>query len=368
MATDTHDRVWPDIAIPPGELLGEELEARGMSQQELARRMGRPPQMINELIRGGKALTPETALGLEMALGIPAAFWVSSESSYRLARGRIEERERLEREAGEWLPRFPVRELARRGLIPVDGRARPWEKARAVLRFLGYGRFDQWQAQWRAATAVGLRVTDATRASPGALAVWLREGELDGHARETAPYDGARFREALAALRAFTASAPPVFTAEMQTRCAGAGVAVSFIREYPKANATGAARWLRRDKGHVQLSLRHKTADVLWFSFYHEAAHLLRGRFRDVRIDGLRGVGRDAAVEDACDAFARDILIPPADWAAFAAAKRFAGPSVRAFAGRQGIHPGIVAGRLQHEKRVPYSQLQDLKMRLRWAE
>lgn len=367
MATDTHDRVWPDVAIPPGELLGEELEARGMSQQELARRMGRPPQMINELIRGGKALTPETALGLEMALGIPAGFWTNSESSYRLARSRIEERERLEREAGEWLPRFPVRELVKRGLIPVDARARPWEKARAVLRFLGYGGFDQWRAQWQA-SAVGLRVTDAARASPGALAVWLREGELDGHAREAAPYDEARFREALAALRDFTASDPSVFTAEMRTRCAEAGVAVSFVREYPKANATGAARWLRRDKGHIQLSLRHKTADVLWFSFYHEAAHLLRGRFRDVRIDGMRGVERVAAVEDACDAFARDLLVPPDDWAAFTAAGNFAEPSVRAFARRQGIHPGIVAGRLQHEKRVPYSQLRGLKMRLRWAD
>ena len=338
-----------------------------MSQQELARRMGRPPQMINELIRGGKALTPETALGLELALGIPAGFWTNSESSYRLARSRIEERERLEREAGEWLPLFPVRELVKRGQIPVDARARPWEKAREVLRFLGFGGFHQWRAQWQA-SAVGLRVTDAARASPGALAVWLREGELDGHARETAPYDEARFREALAALRDFTASDPPVFAAEMRTRCAEAGVAVSFVREYPKANATGAARWLRRDKGHVQLSLRHKTADVLWFSFYHEAAHLLRGRFRDVRIDGMRGVERHAAEEDGCDAFARDILIPPDDWAAFAAAGNFAEPSVRAFARRQGIHPGIVAGRLQHEKRVPYSQLRGLKMRLRWAD
>ncbi len=368
MATDTRDRVWPDIAIPPGKLLGEEIEARGMSQQELARRMGRPPQMINELIRGGKALTPETALGLELALGIPASFWTNSESSYRLARSRIEERERLEREAGEWLPRFPVAELVKRGLIPVTSHARPWEKARAVLQFLGFSQFDQWQAQWRTATAVGLRVTDATRASPGALAVWLREGELDGDAREAAPYDEARFREALAALRAFTASDPPVFSAEMRTRCAGAGVAVSFIREYPKANATGAARWLRRDKGHIQLNLRHKTADVLWFSFYHEAAHLLRGWFRDVRIDGPHGVERNAGEEDACDAFARDLLIPPTDWAAFITAENFAEASVRAFAKRQGIDPGIVAGRLQHEKRVPYNRLQNLKMRLRWVD
>ena len=88
MTTDALERAWPDIAIPPGELLAEELEARGMSQQDLARCMGRPAQMVNELIHGKKALTPETALGLEKVLGIPASFWANSESSYQLVRSR----------------------------------------------------------------------------------------------------------------------------------------------------------------------------------------------------------------------------------------------------------------------------------------
>ena len=269
MTTDALERAWPDIAIPPGELLGEELEARGMSQQDLARRMGRPAQMVNELIHGKKALTPETALGLEKVLGIPASFWTNSESSYQLVRSRIGERERLEREAETWLPEFPVAEAVRRGLLAVKPRARPWEKAHALLQFLGYGSFAQWEAQ--TATAAGLRVTDPKRASRGALALWLREGENDGHEQAAEPYDEARFREALKALRAYTTSGPEVFPEQMRERCAEAGVAVSFIREYPKANATGAARWLQPDKGHIQLSLRHKTADVLWFTFYHEA-------------------------------------------------------------------------------------------------
>ena len=366
MATSATERIWPDIAIPPGELLGEELEVRGMTQQELARRMGRPAQMVNELIRGKKALTPETALGLEKVLGIPAGFWTNSESSYQLIKSRLEERERLEAEGGEWLQHFPVAELVRRGLIDTDPRAPRWERAHALLQFLGFGSFAHWEAQ--TATVSGLRVTNAGRAARGPLAAWLREGELDGHRRDAEPYDEARFREALNALRAFTTTDLDTFRPEMEARCSAAGVVVSFVREYPRANATGAARWLAPDKGQIQLSLRHKTADMVWFSFYHEAEHLLGKRFRGARVDGMDGIVQDAGEEAACDAFARDMLIPPDAWQAFTYAEYFPEAEVLGFAAEIGIHPGIVVGRLQRERYIPHSHLADLKMRVDWPE
>ena len=81
------------MPIPPGEILEEELEARGMSQKELAARMQRPPQVINEIIKAKKSITPETAIGLEKALGIDAHFWSNLESSYRLALARNRDKE-----------------------------------------------------------------------------------------------------------------------------------------------------------------------------------------------------------------------------------------------------------------------------------
>lgn len=74
-----------DAVIPPGEILEEELEARGMTQKELAHHMGRPVQTINEIVRGKRALTAETALDLERVLGIEAGLWVRLEGEYRLA-------------------------------------------------------------------------------------------------------------------------------------------------------------------------------------------------------------------------------------------------------------------------------------------
>ena len=84
----TRERLHSDLAIPPGEILEEELEAREMTQKELARSMGRPPQVINEIIRAKKAITPETALDLERVLGISARYWLGLETEYRLTLAR----------------------------------------------------------------------------------------------------------------------------------------------------------------------------------------------------------------------------------------------------------------------------------------
>ena len=94
MATKTN--AYPDIAIPPGEYLAEEIEARGISQKELARRMGRPVNTINEIINGKKAITAETALQLEAVMPeIPARFWLQLETDYQLTKALNMRRQRM---------------------------------------------------------------------------------------------------------------------------------------------------------------------------------------------------------------------------------------------------------------------------------
>jgi HTH-type transcriptional regulator / antitoxin HigA len=85
--------IYPDIAIPPGEYLAEEIKARGITQKELAKRMGRPLNAINEIIRGKKTITAETALQLEDVMPeIPARFWLNLETDYQLTRALINKR------------------------------------------------------------------------------------------------------------------------------------------------------------------------------------------------------------------------------------------------------------------------------------
>lgn len=86
MATE---RIWPDAAIAPGEVLAEELAARGWTQSQLARQMVRPLQAVNEIVRGKKRITGETALQLAEALGTSAELWMRLEADYELNRARL---------------------------------------------------------------------------------------------------------------------------------------------------------------------------------------------------------------------------------------------------------------------------------------
>ncbi len=95
MATRTD--AYPDIAIPPGEYLLEEIKARGVSQKELAGRMQRPVNAINEIINGKKGITAETALQLELAMPeITARFWLNLETDYQLTKALIKRRVQAE--------------------------------------------------------------------------------------------------------------------------------------------------------------------------------------------------------------------------------------------------------------------------------
>lgn len=80
--------IHSDAAIPPGEFLQEHLDDLGLSQAEFARRLGRPRQVVNEIVRGKKAITAETALDLEAVLGTPAHIWLGLEQEYRLVLAR----------------------------------------------------------------------------------------------------------------------------------------------------------------------------------------------------------------------------------------------------------------------------------------
>jgi HTH-type transcriptional regulator / antitoxin HigA len=363
MATERF--TWrPDWAIAPGEILIEALEDRRMTQSELARRMGRPIKTINEIIHGKAALTPDTAIQLERTLGISASFWNNLEARYR--EHLAHQRAWAELEAGaEWADAFPVAELVRHNLIE-RGRTKG-DLVAALLRYFGVGSRDAWERHWFAPTAA-FRASPAFASSPHAVAAWLRWGEKRAADIKTEPFDPQRFREVLAEARVLTRREPfGQIIIRVQELCATAGVALVLTPELGKTRLSGAARWLSTDKAILQLSLRHKSDDHFWFSFFHEAGHLLqhtRDDFIDVA-DPEQG-DKDER-EEAADRFARDALIPARRYAEFVAVGAFSTEAVRQFAKDQGVAPGIVVGRLQRDGLVDRSHLNDLKRSIHWA-
>ena len=351
----------PDYAVPPGETLLETLQTLGMSQAELANRTGRPLKTINEIIKGKAAITPETALQLERVLGVPARFWNNLERNYRDALARIKEQKRLP--AGQvWLKKIPVRALVKAGVVPdlPDKKALLVE----VLNFFGVGSPAAWGRLWTTQQAA-YRKSPAFRSTPGAVAAWLRMGELGAQKIQCAPFDRARFRATLARIRELTMKPPDTFQPLLIQLCADAGVAVVFVSELPGTHVSGATRWLTPKKALIQLSLRYKTDDHLWFTIFHEAGHILLHGKRRVFLEDSRTTN---ALEKEANAFAANTLIPSAALREFQRRRDTSKAAIRRLAEGLGISPGIAVGRLQHEGMLPYSHCNDLKRRFELVE
>ena len=364
MATEATARPQSDLSIPPGEFLEEEIAALGMTQQELAIRTGRPLQVINEIIKGKKAITEDTALELERVLNIPAHVWINLEGEYQLTKARSREQDEL---AGQedWLKEFPLKDMEALKWI-AKGTSRS-EKVRALLKFFGVANFSAYQkTAYSRSAAMGFRITPGARAkvSDGALNAWLRKGELDGLNLDTRKYDPDRFRAAVEAIRQLTDKEPTSALQRMRELLAEAGVALILTPPLPKSAASGCARWLTKEKALIQLSARGLSDDKLWFDFFHEAGHVVKHEIRQVYVEGLNG---ESPAEDEANAFASDILIPPAAWAAFVQRADYSASSVKDFASGLGLIPGIVVGRMQHDHKITYATLNHLKTPLRWV-
>jgi addiction module HigA family antidote len=361
MAEKNENRFIPDYAIPPGETLVETLEVLGMTQAELADRIGRPRKTINGIIKGKTGITSETALQLERALRVPASFWMNLEAQFQEILSRKEEEQELV-DHTDWLERFPIKEMVSRGWI--SQRENVLDQLKELLTFFGVTSPDRWEEVWGNMPAA-FRKSTVFQADPGAVAAWLRVGEIEAQQIPCKPYSAKDFRQALDTIRHLTTEDPSVFIPEMKSLCQSAGVVVLFIKALPKIRAWGATRWLSPDKALIQLTLRYKTDDHLWFSFFHESGHILLHGKRDVFIEDT---DEKNGKEEEANNFAANYLIPRDQLEKFILSGAKSKASISRFASELGVSPGIVVGQLQHHKYLPMSHCNDMKLRFEWAD
>lgn len=348
----------PDTVSPPGDTLEELLNERGMSQAQLAERTGRSKKFINEIIQGKAPISADTALQIELVLGIPARFWLAREQLYREYIARRDEETNLAHDTN-WLQNVPVKEMAQLGWIK---RYHPLvEQLREVLRFFGIASINQWES-----TTANFRRSAAFTSNPIAISAWLRRGELEAHELACAPFDETRFQDTLRRIRLLTTETPAVFVPRLIEWCASAGVAVVFVPELPHTHVCGATRWLSTTRALIMLSLRYKTNDHLWFTFFHEAGHIMKHGKRDTFFEEEQ-INNDEKEQEA-NRFAADFLIPPTEWEQFITTIDYRSKvNISTFAQKIGIAPGIVVGRLQREHKIPHRNCNDLKQRIKWV-
>ena len=342
----------PDYVIPPGETLRDLLTEVNLSQAELAARAGLSTKHVNQIMQGLAPITLETAIVLERITGMPASFWNRREADYREGLLRSKARA-LTVEDEAWLKSLPLVELQKRNKLPVENeRGRLFE---AVLSFFGVADRKAWERVWRGPVA-SFRRSQAYASHPGAVVSWLRIAQIDAQAAKVEPYSAPLFRRVLQEIRSLTAAGDANRIVEM---CAAAGVVVVFVPEVKGCRISGAAWWASPTRAVIALSDRYKKDDYFWFTFFHEAAHLLRHSKKETFVDD--GTDNDL-LEDEANKFAEDFLIPP-DHASRLGTLR-ADADVQAFADEIGIAPGIVVGRLQHDRIWAWNRGNKLKRSL----
>lgn len=352
----------PDWVSAPGETIADILEQRHVPPVFFAEQIGYDADHVNDLLQGRAVLTAETAMLLETHLGASSAFWLNRESHYRLDLARLG-RDAQGAVGREWLRELPLTDMIRFGWLEhaEDLSA----QVTTCLRFFGVPDERTWQRVYREPLEMAAFRTSATFDShPGAVAAWLRQGELKARAIRCKVWNEEQFSAVLQTLRPLTRQRDPArFIPRLVELCAACGVAVVALRAPTGCRASGATRFIAPDKALLLLSFRYLSDDHFWFTFFHEAGHVLLHGRNALFLEGADMLTN--AQEQEANDFAAELLIPKAFRAEFDRLPLRHLDVIR-FARRVGVSPGIVVGQLQHRGRLRPDQLNRLKRRFTW--
>jgi HTH-type transcriptional regulator/antitoxin HigA len=344
-------------AFAPGEYISEELETRGWSQLDLAEILGRPPQAVNEVIKGKRAITPDTARGLAEAFGTSAQLWMNLQSAYDLSRLNQTDSSLIARKAR--LYAFaPVGEMQKRGWIEKSSNFDVVETQ--VIRFFEGKSLDE-PPQFLAAAR---KSTDGDW-TPSQRAWLMRAHQLAKAARVVGRFSAKAFQTALKALSLLKSD--PDEIRKIPRVLSEAGIRFLIVAPLAHSKIDGACFWLSDNEPVVVISFRYDRIDWFWHTLMHELGHVVNGDGKKAATLDVQLVGNDAVgdnkpeIERKADAFAVAFLVDQAELADFIRRTQvFSRLKIVGFAKRLGVNPGVVVGQLQHRRLVPYTNFRPL--------
>lgn len=339
----------------PGDTIQEHIDHIGMSQAELAERLGRSVTKLNELIKGKAAITKETATKLEYVLGVPASFWLNLERQYQDELLEIEKMEHLE-QCKAWTEKFPLSIMKKIGIVPNTRNKA--EIADSLLKFFRVASPRQW-ADIYVGSSLAFKIELKYTAEPEAISVWLRLGELQARNINTAPFDKKALRGSLSQIQTIAYNHSSNWLDELQEVFSSCGVALVYTPCIAKAPIYGASRWIKNNTiPLIQVTDRHKDYNAFWFTLYHELAHILYHGKKEVFIDGLESIQPDKTKEDEADAFAARMLLSEKERNELFSHTSFDKKLVLQLAQKFKKHPGIIVAQVQREYNQLYKNVQ----------
>ena len=359
MATETSE-FHPNWASAPGDTMSDILAEKGLSVGEFAEHIGQTLDRTHDLLQGRATITIRTARTLQTVLGGSVEFWISRDYQYREHVARIHAADE------EWLNELPLGDMIKFGWLRPP--PRPSEEVEACLRFFGLPSVAAWRHVYDDLDAlVAFRTSPSFDSRPAAVAAWMRKGEIECAKIECAPWDALRFRDSLQDIRRLTLDRDPNhFLPALQQICSASGVATVIVRAPNGCRASGATRFVSTDKALLLLSFRYLSDDQFWFTFFHEAGHLLLHGAESIFLEGLDS---EASIQESeANEFAEEVLIPIEAKDGLLTLPPNDMRAIIRFAKRIGVSPGIVVGQLQHHGKVRRNHFNGLKRRFQWSD
>lgn len=337
------------IAFHPGYYLKEIVDESGLTQEDFAKRLGTTPKNLSILIRGEQSLSIEIASKLSRLLGTSIAYWLNLQQAYDEKRAEFFSDEELvvERDIFKQIDYKYFRDNFNLPYLP----RKTDEQIKCVREFLSISSLSvlreqnlsvNFRSQSGAFTATN--IINANAMVQVALNIVLKTN---------APkFDKKKFEKAVDFALTQTKNHDG-FLPIVQEAFMKAGVVLVALPNLSRSGINGATK---RVNGKVMLMVndRRHFADTFWFTLFHEIGHILNGDL---------GITFDGEAEDDADLYAQNKLIPNDKYQAFIEGhSKFNERDIRNFAESIEQDPGIVFGRLQKDKLIPYSEIKLSKL------
>lgn len=348
---------FEEYVIAPGETILELLEVRGMTQLDLANKMGINKKTINEIIKGKAPITTTTALKLEYVFDIPAGFWNNLESEYRESIERKKDYDSLVDDEA-YLENIPYAEMARRNWVEPTRDAK--EKVMNLRKFFSVASLS-FDTELK--NRLAFRKSNNDNFSFESLLCWIRYGEIQSSKDVYPKYDEEKLNNSVEKIRNLVSKPFLTVLDEIKSILNDCGISLVYEPHLPNTYVNGVAYKMTSDKAIIMISDRGKKDDILWFTLFHEIGHLLKHSKKEIFVDQDKDVKNDIELE--ADEYSRNVLINDKIFNEFVNSERYLSErEIKAFAKENNVSTGIVVGRLQKEELIGWDKYNNLITRI----
>lgn len=349
-----------DLLTHPGETLQEVLDANGMTQSELASRIGVTAKHINEIIKGKKPISPRTADKLSNVFSLSARFWNNLQKIYDEELEAIMSRENIDDEEIEIVKKLPYQDLVTLRYID-DCAKNNTEKVLLFRKFLGITNLLNVDEYLK--TNCLFRKSAKINYDSHTLAIWMKICELETKNIPIKELNLEKLKTYLPEIKSLMFEEVNSAINKIKKILSECGIAFAVVRNLRGAPVQGYIKKLA-DKIILCLTIRNKYSDIFWFTLFHELGHLFTSSIETWYLDFL---DQESKAEEKANAFANKILIDNKIYKLFISTGNFSKQKIIEYAEKMKVKPGILVGRLQHDGYIRYNMYNDLRDKYEWA-